>query len=124
MVNIRKLAAVDIHLHGATFVLIEFIGAIGILSIPGTVHLLRARSNTFSEILTYCYFLSVGLNYVPLLLYSILIIYANSATKEVETGINNNKKSFRKYSTQQFWLLLPLVVLFASFLQEIKKKEN
>lgn len=106
MVNIRKLVALDITLHGSWFIIIEFgIGTPAIL-IAGLWLIL-----TNSEFILGFYIFLTGINYVPLLFYAIVIAKSGSAQREVEQDLAQNKHYIRKYSLQQLIIFIPLFVL-------------
>ena len=61
------------------------------------------------------------MNYVPLLFYEIVIARKGSAKSEVDYGSAHNKHFIRKYGSQQFMILVPLVVLLIALIQRRKE---
>jgi len=118
IINIRKLVALDISLHGPRFIMVEFgvgtpaIIAFGLFVIYTGQHVLGA------------YVLLTGINYVPLLVYALLIVKARSAAKEIEGGMSVDRHYVRKYSTQQLFIFVPLTVLFLAVGQELTKQSQ
>src|SRR5262252_2722946 len=87
VINIRKLAALDIAFHGPKFILIEFAlgvfgcAALGLFSIYfGIFH---SPNHSLFVAAMGCFLLWVALNYVPPLIYAISIVRHNSAQQEV-----------------------------------------
>jgi hypothetical protein len=74
VINVRKLVALDIVLHGPKFILTEFgVGTPTILA----VGLWLVFTNAF---LLGLYLFFTGINYVPLLIYAIVIARAKRQT--------------------------------------------
>ena len=122
VINVRKLAALDIVLHGPKFILIEFglgvfgCAALGLFStylglFPGPNHSL------FAAIMG-CFLLWVALNYVPLLLYAMSIVRHKSAQQEVAYELAHKDKYAVKYTMQSALLLIPLAMLILAVYQE------
>jgi len=116
---VRKLVALDIVLHGPRFIMIEF----GV----GTPVILAVGLWLMSGSLAYAlglYLLLTGLNYVPLLIYAVLVIRRDSARRETEYGLTHDRHYVRKYSTQQLLLFVPLAVLFLAIAQELLQTQS
>jgi len=111
IINVCKLVALDITLHGTKFILVEFgIGTPVIIA----VGLWLTISGPF---LLGLYLFLTGLNYVPLLFYAIVIVRARSAEGEVAYGLAHDRHYNRRYSTQQLIIFIPLVVLILALYQ-------
>ena len=65
------------------------------------------------------YLLFTGINYVPLLIYAVLIARGGTARTEVQDDLSQNKHYVRKYSTQQLLIFLPLAVMLLAVAQEL-----
>ncbi len=124
LINIRKLAALDIVFHGYKFILIEFglgvffCGFWGVFNLFTFFH--ASTHPSFSGILGLC--LSyLAINYVPLLLYAIAIVRRKSAEEEVSFELEHRNVYARKYTLQSLLLLLPLVVPVLAIWQELRK---
>lgn len=122
MINIRKLAAVDIYIHGRVFVLIEFGVAVLLLGVSSVRQILREFSTHASAPLTHWYFASVAVNYIPLLVYAVAIAKKNSARADISADLVKGRKGLQKYSFQQLWLVVPFLVPIAALFQEIDKR--
>jgi hypothetical protein len=116
---VRKLVALDIVLHGPRFIMIEFgVGTPAILAFG-----LWLMSGSLGYLLG-VYLLLTGLNYVPLLIYAVLVVRGNSARRETEYGLAHDRHYVRKYSTQQLLLFVPLAVLILAIVQELKRTQS
>jgi hypothetical protein len=114
LVNIRKLVALGITLHGPRLILLEFgLGAPGIMAI-GASFMLTCRYFIFG-----LYLFLTGVNYLPALVYAIVIYRKGSAKSEVEYGLAHDKHYVRKYSLQQFIIFIPLAVVIIAVIQEL-----
>jgi hypothetical protein len=112
LISVRKLAALDIALHGSKIILLEFgLGTPAIILFGSWLML----SGPF--FILGLYLVLIGLNYVPLLLYAITIARKGSAKTEVE-GLANDKHYIRKYGLQQLMILVPLAILIIALVQE------
>jgi hypothetical protein len=116
IINIRKLAALDITLHGPFWILIEFF--LGVFLIAA-ISLLVFYSG---QILLGIYIMFLALNYVPILIYAILIVKHKSARKEVKVEMSNLGRYGRKYNVQQFFIFVPLAIIILAILQELQKR--
>jgi hypothetical protein len=116
---VRKLVALDIVLHGPRFIMIEFgVGTPAILAFG-----LWLMSGSLGYLLG-VYLLLTGLNYVPLLIYAVLVVRGNSARRETEYGLAHDRHYVRRYSTQQLLLFVPLAVLVLAIVQELKRTQS
>jgi hypothetical protein len=108
MIDPRKLAAIDIALLGPVFILAEFAAGVLLSLSLGAFILLRAGSGW--QIALGLYFLSLGLNYVPMLVYAIDIARNRSALAEIGGELSDKRQAMAKYRRQSVFLLVPLVV--------------
>ena len=108
MIDIRRLAAVDIAFLGSRFILAEFsIGVFGSLALG---ILTFARTHSLGGTVFGIYLMCIGINYVPLLLHAISLVRHGTANQELADQIRDKRRMFRKYRRQSLFLLLPLVV--------------
>jgi hypothetical protein len=56
------------------------------------------------------YLISLGINYVPMLIYAIAITRGETARAEVGDEINDKSRAMAKYRRQSMFLLVPLLV--------------
>ena len=124
MINVRKLAALDIVFHGPKFILIEFALAVFICGSIGLLILHGANHSPLMIILG-SFFLGVSLNYIPLLLYSINIVKHKSAQQEVAYELEHKDSYAGKYTLQSIILLLmPLAMLLLAVYQNVSKQPH
>jgi hypothetical protein len=119
IVNVRKLAAIDLHFLGSRLILAEFgIGAFGALAL-GVLSAWQGthRFHSVWVALLGIYLIFVGINYIPLFLHAIDISRKGSAQREIADELESKPKTFRKYRRQSLWLLVPLVVPVIAILQ-------
>jgi hypothetical protein len=122
VIQIRKLAAVDIAFLGARFILAEFIlGAVGPVSL-GLLTLVRSRS--IGGTLFGAYVVSLGVNYVPLLWHAVSIARHGTAHEEIADEADDREQLLRRYRRQSLFLLLPLVVPIAALVQGWRTKRT
>lgn len=127
IVNVRKLAALDIAFHGARFILAEFAAGVILCGGFGAFSLFAFSHNPdhpFFVLILGLALLWVALNYVPLWLYAIDITRSNSARQEVAFELEHKERYALKYTLQSLWLLCPLVVPVLAISQEVKKSRS
>ena len=119
LINIRKLAALDIAFHGPRFILVEFGLGVLLFGVCGLFTLIDGifLRHSIGEVIWAGYLLSLGINYVPLLRYAIVIASARSA-KEEAAGEMAHKA---KYALQSLLLLVPLAVPALAIAQESRR---
>ena len=128
VINIRKLAALDIVFHGPKFILIEF--ALGVLGCAALglfsmyFGLFHSPNHSLFAVVMGCFLLGIALNYVPLLLYAISIVKQKSAKQEVAYELEHRDKYAGKYLGQSTLLLIPLAVPALAFYQELQKRTH
>ena len=103
--------------------LIEFAGA---AALAGALAGLSLRSGlsgpghpVFGEIVLGGIFLSIAVNYIPLLVYAIVLIRAGTARQEVAPELEQSHDSRRRYGIQQFLLMVPCAVLVLAVAQAL-----
>lgn len=116
VIDIRKLAAVDIAFLGPRFILTEF--SIGVFGSLGLGVLSLAKTHSFGGTLLGIYLLCIGVNYVPLLLHAIGLWRHGTALQEIAEELPEKRQMFRKYRRQSLFLLVPLVVPIVAVIQE------
>ena len=118
LIDIRKLVALDIILHGRPFILTEF-GLGTLLAIVLGLQLIYSGSSSgdAASLAVGAYLVLIGVNYVPLLIYAIIISKKNSAENEAESEIQQKSN----YNKQQFLILIPLLVFLITVVQELKR---
>jgi hypothetical protein len=97
MIEIRRLAALDLTFLGPKIILPEF--ALGVLGPPalGVLTLLKSRSTPWT--LFGAYLVALGANYVPLLLHAISITRRGTAQDEIAEEGGDQAWLFRMSAT-------------------------
>lgn len=127
LINVRKLAALDLVFHGSRFILIEFAGAVVVGLGLGIFILLAYFRNPGHPVLALLVGLVIcliGLNYVPLLLYAISITRHKSAQQEVAFELEHKDFYAPRYGFQSFLLVIPLVIPLLAIFQEVQKRSH
>lgn len=106
VIDIRKLAALDIAFLGPRFILAEF--GLAVLLCPALGLLTLVRSHSVWQVILAGYLLSLGVNYVPLLAYAIAIVRRRTSQQEVadELAFRGRPAAFRRYRRQSLLLLV------------------
>ncbi len=120
MINIRKLAALDMLLHGGRLIQAEF--GIGIL-VPIVLGI-RLLGAGWSSAVKSGWDVGLGLwligmaaNYVPLFIYTILIARAGTIQEEGQPELPQVKR----YSIQQVIIFVPFLVAVLAVMQERRR---
>ena len=113
MINPRKLAAIDIIFLGSTFIIIEFAGGVVLCAALGVFVLLRSHSAM--TLALGLYLISLGINYVPMLIYAVTIAKNDSAWVEIGNELDDKRQAMAKYRRQSILLLVPLLVPILAF---------
>ena len=116
MVNLRKLAAIDIAFLGSKIVIAEFAAGVAFCVALGAFIALRAHSA--SQIALAIYFILLGINYVPLFFYAVAITRARSARSELGDELDDQRRAMAKYRRQSLLLLIPLLAPILALMQE------
>jgi hypothetical protein len=123
MINIRKLAAVDMALNGTRFILIEF--AIGIV-LPLVLGLNSIRSDLFGvvhsvwETALGFWLVGIAANYIPLFIYAVKIARDGTVKDEGDPEIARANR----YTIQQFIIFVPLLVVILALIQESPRRRR
>lgn len=121
VINIRKLAALDLVFHGPRFVLVEFGGAVVLTIVLAALSLRSAflghGQPIVWEVVLAGLLASIGANYLPLLIHAISLVRSGTAREEVAVELENASLSQRLYGTRQFLLAVPFAVLAMAIAQ-------
>lgn len=123
MINIRKLAAIDMAWLGARVIVAEY--ALGV-ALPLALGLLSIRAVLFGqgvvgwEVALGVWFVCIGINYIPLFIYAVLIAKARTAKEEGQPEFAQAKR----YGIQQVIILVPLLVVIAALVQEGRRYQS
>ena len=113
MINIRKLAAIDMAWLGSRVILAEY--ALGIV-LPLFLGLVSVRGAGGERVLG-LWLIGIAANYVPLFIYAVLIASGGTAKTEGQPEMVRAKR----YGLQQVVILVPLLVVAMAIAQELHK---
>jgi len=124
MLNVRKLAAIDLHFLGAPLILTEFgLGFAGSVALGAFT--MRAGIQRFHSrwmVAFGVYLVLLGLNYLPLFLHALDMVRDKSAAREIGAELEDRRVAFRKYRRQSLWLLVPLVMPTIAVVQQVERR--
>jgi hypothetical protein len=124
LISVRKLAALDIALHGQRLIVIEF--GLGVF-IPAALSLFMVLFGHFGsqlQMVLGVYMMCLALNYAPLFLYAIVIAQRGNARGEVMIELSDPDRYDRKYGFQSLLLLVPIAIPLLAILQELQKRHT
>ena len=116
VLNARKLAAIDLVFLGPKVIIAEFVAGVLLSAALGIFVLVRSHGSP-AQIALGLYLITLGLNYVPMLIYAIVITRGKSASAELGSELENKRVAIANYRRQSFWLLVPLVVPLVVLIQ-------
>jgi hypothetical protein len=120
--NPRKLAAIDIVFLGSKFIIAEFAGGVLLCIGLGALVLFRG-GGAFGQSALGLYLISLGINYVPMLIYAVAIARSGSASAELGNELDNKRIAMAKYRRQSVMLLVPLLVPIVALLRNGRTSE-
>lgn len=115
---IRKLAALDVVFRGRRRALLEFGFSVFFPMLLGMAFFAFAAHPSPEIEALAVYLLLLGLNYVPLFVYSILIPTVAVAREEAAFELEHADVYRTRYGAQQLLILVPLSILLLSIVQE------
>jgi hypothetical protein len=121
-VNVRRLAAIDMHgIYGTRFrrrlILAEFLIGAAALVPFGTWQLTNAIGP--ADRLFGLWLIGTGLNYVPLSAYALALTRPGALAKEL-TGVDATAE-LRRYTVFQLWVLVPLSLVILAARQTLAR---
>lgn len=108
MLNLQKLAAIDIAFLGARLIIAEY--AIGVLAAPALGVFTLLRESSYWQIVVGVYLILLGVNYIPMLAYAVAIGNGQSAQAELSDELSDKRQAMAKYRRQSVLLVVPLLV--------------
>lgn len=108
MSNLRKLAAIDIAFLGYKFVLAEY--AVGVFFSAALGLFVLYRGHSLWQVALGIYLICLGINYIPMLAYTLFIANKESARTELGTELSDKPAAMSKYRRLSLLLLVPLSV--------------
>lgn len=118
--NVRKLVALDMALHGKRFIVAEFAagvilcGALGFFSVASGLR--EHRHGPIWQLLVGIALLWIALNYVPLLIHAIDLAQRGTAREDVAAELADPGQ-VRSYGLRQLWILVPFAVVVMDLAQ-------
>lgn len=119
----RKLAAIDLAFLGPKVIIVEFATGVALSTALGLFVLIRGGGAP-TQIALGLYLISLGVNYMPMLIYAIAIKNAKSAIVELGSELENKGEAMARYRRQSLWLLVPLIVPLAALRQIRRARVN
>ena len=122
LIEIRKLAAVDMAWLGSKIIIAEY--ALGVI-LPLVLGVFTLRSTLSSptsvtwQTALGIWLVTIAANYVPLLLYAVSIARAGSVEAEGRPEISHS----RRYGVQQIIILVPFFVVVIAVIQERRRRK-
>jgi hypothetical protein len=104
--GIRKLAAIDIVFLGFKLVLAEY--TCGVLFSLGLGIFVLLRSHSVWQVALGAYLICLGINYVPMLAYTVSIASKQNAEAEMAGELTEKRRAMSKYRRLSLLLLVPL----------------
>ena len=123
MINIRKLAAVDLAFHSAWVILAEF--ALGI-ALPLILGLFSIRAGFLGPVQSWwetalgLWLVGISANYVPLFIYAVAIVRGGTVKQEGQAELAQVKR----YGIQQMIILIPFLVVVLALVQENHRRRK
>lgn len=120
MINIRKLAAVDMMLHGTRLILAEYAIGIALPLVLGLISIIPGFFNFtqsgWQTVLGY-WLVSIAVNYIPLFIYAVIIARGGTVKAEGEPVL----AQIKLYNIQQLIIFIPLLVAILTLIQEAQR---
>jgi len=112
ILQVRKLAAIDLHFLGSKLIIAEFaVGVSGPVILGGlTVRSGIKHGHAAGTIAFGIYLLLLGINYVPLLVHAVQLTHSGTIREAIASDLEDPKRAMRTYRRESLLLLLPLVV--------------
>jgi hypothetical protein len=123
LISVRKLAAIDIVLHGPRLVLLEYSVGMGLSAVLGLLFIYRGLGpvpfhSLLIVIIGFC-LIGIGLNYFPLLVYAIQIVRQKKAKQMVVLELANPALSQKMYGKQSMvFIFIPMALFLLAISQE------
>ena len=121
MIEVRKLAAIDMAWLGTRIVVVEY--ALGVI-LPLVLGIFSIRAGYAQpewsnwQTMLGIWLITISANYVPMFLYAVAIARAGTVQEEGRPEFTRA----RRYGIQQVVLLIPLYVVVLSIMQERKRR--
>lgn len=123
IINIRKLAAVDMAWLGTRVIVAEY--ALGVV-LPFGLGLVSIRSGLLGpalvgwETVLGFWLVSIAVNYIPLFIYAVVIARGETVNEEGQPELAHAKR----YGVQQVIILIPFLVVILALIQEARRQQK
>jgi hypothetical protein len=104
----RKLAAIDITFLGYRFVFGEYLCGVGLSMALGVLTLVKSHSVLQASL--GAYLICLGINYVPMLAYTVSIGSRQNARAELGEELHRQGEAMAKFRKLSLLLLVPLFI--------------
>lgn len=104
---------------GHKLIIAEFTAGVLLSTALGVFILVRAHSSR--QLALGVYFTTLGINYVPMLVYAVVITRKQSAKAELGDELDDPRRAMAKYRRQSLLLLIPLLVPILAIVQRRSK---
>ena len=121
MINLRRLAAIDTVFLGYKFVLAEY--AVGVFFSAALGLFVLFRAHSFWQIVLGIYLICLGINYIPMLAYTLSIANKESAQTELGDELSDKPAAMSKYRRQSLLLLIPLAAPILAIVRHQKSEQ-
>jgi len=108
MTNLRRLAAIDTVFLGYKVVIAEYVCGVALCIALGIFALIR--SHTMRGISLGAYLVCIGINYIPMLAFTLSIGSRERAKAELGDELARTPQAMSKYRRVSLLLLVPLMV--------------
>jgi hypothetical protein len=109
MIDLRELAAAELRFLNRTLVLLEYAFGVILLCGIGLLGLIHSRGHA----LFMWYLLSIGVNYIPLFYYAVLLIRSKVVRSKADEVGGMRRNDLPRLRRQQLWLLVPFAGLWS-----------
>lgn len=121
MLDLRKLAAIDIAFLGPRFVIAEYACGAFLSVALGAFILFRSQSHW--QVALGVYFLFLRINYAPMLRWAIEIRTKENTRAALGRELTDKRQAMSKYRRQSVVLFLPLLPL-ALIVRELRRRQQ
>lgn len=121
-VDVRKLAALDMALHGKPFIVIEFaFGVAGCLGLGALSLSTGVRLGAAWVVVLGAVLISSGVNYIPLFIHAVDLARKGSARQEAAYEVEHRELIWR-YTVLQLWIVVPFAMVVMDLAQRARSR--
>ncbi|MBV8674720.1 MAG: hypothetical protein JOZ33_14920 [Acidobacteriaceae bacterium] len=115
MIQLRKLAALEVLFLGPKLVLAEY--SCGVLFSAALGIFVLLRGHTAWQTVLGIYLICIGLNYLPLFFHAVALRNPQTARDVIADELSDTRKAFSRYRWQSLLLVVPLFVAVLGLVQ-------